>query len=95
MNEEEIQKVYRKLGLDKHKNYGFNTPKQTLRTYYLIAFFEDRRIRLTRLIDNKKCEIKIITHRGLDTSRLYIHKFYNEELEHENKKIKIIDFEIV
>lgn len=95
MSEEEIKKAYKRLRLNEWDLYGFDTPKKTLRTYCLIAFFENKRVRLTRIIDDKKCETKIITNRGLNTSRIYIHKYYNENLEHKNGKIKIIDFEII
>ena len=75
--------------------YGFNTPKQTLLTYNLIADFEERKLLMIKLIGNK-CVRKVISSRaGLTTSLWSIKRNYNDNLEHKNGKIKIIAFEIL
>lgn len=94
MSEEEIQKAFIKYELNKYNNMGFNTPKSTLLTYFIIAQFEGKRLKIVK-INRKKCETKIITHKGLETSFANVSTEYNKDLEHKKRNIKIIDFEII
>ncbi len=95
MTQEEIEKAFKEHELDEWEWLGFNTPKKTFFTYNIIAWFENKRLKITKIINDKKCEVKIIKHRGLDINRDAISRNYNEDLEHKNGKIKIIDFEII
>lgn len=94
MSEEEIQKAYKKLKLHEYCWLGFDTPKKTLLAYNMIAQFYNKRMELIKIKGNK-CIRYVITHKGLITSLFYIDRNYNDNLEHKNGKIKILDFEIV
>lgn len=61
MNKQEIDKIIKKYNiLDEY--YNFNTPKGTYGTYCLICIFENRKLEVTRIINNK-CEIKVFRPR--------------------------------
>ena len=62
MSEEEIQKAIKKWGLENDDYYNFKTPKNTYALYYIVCFFEHKRLKTTRII-NGKCETKIFKSR--------------------------------
>lgn len=93
MDKKEVEKLYKKYNL-KEYGYSFSTPKDTYIIYNLIAYFENKKIKYTK-ITPKKCIVKVIKSQpGLDLNRYNIQDYYNENLEHTKKKMKIIDFEI-
>lgn len=94
MTEEEIKEAYKNYKLES-SGFNFDTAKGSLIIYNLIAWFEKKRLKITKIINDRKCITKIIKFKGLDINRYNIQDFYNENLEHKNRKIKIIDFEIV
>lgn len=93
MSEEEIKKFFKDNNFDNTK-YGFDTPKKSILTYNVIAWFNNKKMKITKVTKNK-CIEKVITYKGLDVSRFSIDRNYNDNLEHKNGKIKIIDFEII
>lgn len=95
MAEDEIIKSYNKLELgNKGYKWRFEPIKEKLLTYNIIAWHNNKKLKITRITENK-CISKIITTKGLDVSRFYIQENYNDNLEHKNGKVKIIDFEII
>ena len=87
-----ISKEYGKGWADKE----FATSKGTLYCFYLFA--EDHEEYAVRILSvtKSKCIEKIIkSKQGLNVSRWAMYRNYNDNLEHKNGKIKIMDFELV
>jgi len=63
MSEQEIDEAIKKHHLDEWDNLNFNTPKSTYWIYIIIAIFEHRKISCTRIINNRKCEVKVFKPR--------------------------------
>ena len=61
MSDQEIDEAIKKWNIE-DEYYNFNTPKSTYATYCMICFFENRKLKVTRIINNK-CEIKIFKPR--------------------------------
>ncbi|MBR3133373.1 MAG: hypothetical protein IKG42_04840 [Clostridia bacterium] len=62
MTEQEIDEAIKEWDiLDEY--YNFDTPKSTYATYCMICFFENRKLEVTR-IKNNKCEKKVIKPRS-------------------------------
>lgn len=57
MDSEEIQKAIKKWHLE-DEQYSFKTLKGKYSTYCMICFIENRKIKVTRIINNK-CETRI------------------------------------
>lgn len=62
MNQEEIKEAMKKWDLEDDNFYNFKTPKNTYNLYYILCFFESKRLKTTRII-NGKCETKIFKPR--------------------------------
>lgn len=61
MSEEEIKKAVKFWEIE-DEYYNFKTPKSTYATYCMICFFEHRKLKITRILNNK-CERKVISPR--------------------------------
>lgn len=96
MTQEEIEQEFNKLNSRFYgcKHWGIDNPKKKLLTYNYIAEINGKRLEIIKIIKNS-CIRKVISNRGLNTNFWAIHRNYNDNLEHKNKNIKIIDFEII
>lgn len=61
MTEQEIDEAIQKWDIE-DEYYNFNTLKSTYALYYLICVFEHRKLKVTRIYNNK-CERKIFKPR--------------------------------
>ena len=62
MSEKEINRAIKRWNLENDDYYNFNTLKSTYALYYLICVFEHRKMKITRIYNNK-CERKIFKPR--------------------------------
>lgn len=87
-----ISRIYGKWWADKE----FTTPKGILYCFYLFAESHiEYAVRIVKVTKSKCIEKIIKSERGLQISRWAMYKNYNDNLEHRNGKIKIMDFELV
>ena len=77
----------------KDEYYNFDTLFGKYATYCMICFFENKRLKVTR-IKNNKCEVKVIKPgAGLSLHWYNVRDNYNKDLE--NGEDKILEFEII
>lgn len=62
MNEQEIQEAMKDWNLENDDYYNYKTPKSTYGLYCIICFFEYKKLKVTRIINNK-CETRIFKPR--------------------------------
>jgi hypothetical protein len=93
MTQKEIDEAIKRWDIE-DEYYNFKTPKSTYATYCMICFFENRNLKVTRIINDKKCEVKVFKNgNSLSINYYHVRDYYNDNLEY--KKNRIIDFEIV
>ena len=89
---ENMRKRFGKWWADKN----FTTPKGTLYCFYLFAEAnEEYALKIVRVTKSKCIEKIIQSKQGLNVSCWATWRNYNDNLEHRNGKIKIMDFELV
>lgn len=96
MNTEEIKKYISKVYGRTWTDKNFTTPKGSLYCFYLFA--EDHAeyaIRILKVTKSECIEKIIKSQKGLTVSKWAMMRNYNDNLEHINGKMKIMDFELI
>lgn len=92
MTDVEIKKAIEKYELE-DEYYNFNTLFGKYVTYCMICFFENRKLKVTR-IKNNKAEIRVFKNGNSLSMHWYnVRDNYNKDLE--NGEDKILEFEII
>lgn len=96
MKLEEVKKYVSRTFGKRWADKEFTTPKGILYCFYLFAeSHTEYTVRILR-VTNSKCIEKIIkSQKGLMVSKWAMMRNYNDNLEHINGKMKIMDYELV